>query len=185
MVSSSLSAGITTEISGSSTSRPGVNSRTSGSSPGAGNERNLGESTGTANENSLGPPAGRGRVGAGGGLPDNLEKNQPIIAHPTSAFALPANWWGLLGERFDRRWGRLTQWDLLRGIPGSPTNHHGVPFSLTEEFVAVYRMHPLIPDDFTFRSLLFSIGFCGFGLCFGGLCSGQSDCFLHLKLDLQ
>jgi len=76
-----------------------------------------------------------------------------IIAHPTSVYALPANWWGVLGERFDRRWGRLTKWDLLRGIPGSPTNHHGVPFSLTEEFVAVYRMHPLIPDDFTFRSL--------------------------------
>ncbi|NDU79652.1 peroxidase, partial [Actinomadura sp. DSM 109109] len=34
-----------------------------------------------------------------------------------------------------------------------PTNHHGVPYSLTEEFVAVYRMHPLIPDEFSFRSL--------------------------------
>jgi hypothetical protein len=27
-----------------------------------------------------------------------------------------------------------------------------VPFALTEEFVAVYRMHPLIPDVFDFRS---------------------------------
>jgi len=27
-----------------------------------------------------------------------------------------------------------------------------VPYSLTEEFVAVYRMHPLIPDDYSFRS---------------------------------
>ena len=42
---------------------------------------------------------------------------------------------------------------MLGGIPGSPTDHHGVPYSLTEEFVAVYRMHPLLPDDFTFRSL--------------------------------
>ena len=33
----------------------------------------------------------------------------------------------------------------LSGIPGSPTDHHGVPYSLTEEFVAVYRMHPLDP----------------------------------------
>jgi len=33
-----------------------------------------------------------------------------------------------------------------------PTDHHGVPYSLTEEFVAVYRMHPLLPDDYTFRS---------------------------------
>ena len=28
-----------------------------------------------------------------------------------------------------------------------------VPYSLTEEFVAVYRMHPLIPDDYDFRSV--------------------------------
>ena len=42
---------------------------------------------------------------------------------------------------------------MLHGIPGSQTNHHGVPYSLTEEFVAVYRMHPLIPDEFAFRSV--------------------------------
>jgi Animal haem peroxidase len=28
-----------------------------------------------------------------------------------------------------------------------------VPYSLTEEFVAVYRMHPLLPDDYRFYSL--------------------------------
>ena len=39
-----------------------------------------------------------------------------------------------------------------RGIPGADTDDYGVPFALTEEFVAVYRMHPLIPDDFDFRS---------------------------------
>jgi hypothetical protein len=64
-----------------------------------------------------------------------------------------ANWYGLLGEQFDRRFGRLTGNEVIRGIPGTKTNHHGVPYSLTEEFVAVYRMHPLIPDDFVFRSL--------------------------------
>ena len=41
----------------------------------------------------------------------------------------------------------------ISGIPGSPTDHHGAPYSLTEEFVAVYRLHPLLPDDFRFRSL--------------------------------
>ena len=30
--------------------------------------------------------------------------------------------------------------------------HHGAPYSLTEEFVAVYRMHPLMPDDYAFHS---------------------------------
>jgi hypothetical protein len=76
-----------------------------------------------------------------------------VIAHPTTVVALRANWWGILGEGFVKRFGRLTSNEVLRGIPGSPTNHHTAPYSLTEEFVAVYRMHPLIPDDLTFRSL--------------------------------
>jgi Animal haem peroxidase len=75
-----------------------------------------------------------------------------IIAHPTTVFALRANWFGVLGERFARHFGRVGTNALLGGIPGSPTALHGVPYSLTEEFVAVYRMHPLIPDEFTFRS---------------------------------
>ncbi len=76
-----------------------------------------------------------------------------IIAHPTTVLGMRANWYGLLGERFDKKFGRRTTNEVIRGIPGSPTNHHGVPYSLTEEFVAVYRMHPLIPDEFVFRSL--------------------------------
>jgi hypothetical protein len=76
-----------------------------------------------------------------------------IIAHPTTVLAMRTNWYGLLGEHFDKLVGRVTKNEVIRGIPGSPTNHHGVPYSLTEEFVAVYRMHPLIPDEFVFRSL--------------------------------
>ena len=76
-----------------------------------------------------------------------------IIAHPTTVLGMRANWWGLEGERLDRRFGRLSSNEVLRGIPGSPTDHHGVPYALTEEFVAVYRMHPLIPDEYSFRSL--------------------------------
>jgi hypothetical protein len=76
-----------------------------------------------------------------------------VIAHPTTVLALRANWWGLEGERLDKRFGRLGSHEVLRGIPGSETDHHGVPYALTEEFVAVYRMHPLIPDDYTVRRL--------------------------------
>ncbi|MHC9294892.1 peroxidase family protein [Mycobacterium sp. LTG2003] len=76
-----------------------------------------------------------------------------IIAHPTTVYAMRANWFGLLGERIGRIRRRPTRSALLHGIPGSRTRHHDVPYSLTEEFVAVYRMHPLIPDEFTFRSL--------------------------------
>ncbi len=76
-----------------------------------------------------------------------------IIAHPTTVTALRTNWWGLEGHRLDRLIGRRTSNEVIRGIPGSPTALHGVPFQLTEEFVAVYRMHPLIPDEFSFRAL--------------------------------
>ena len=81
-----------------------------------------------------------------------VEWTPGIIAHPTTAWAMRANWWGLLGERFKRGVGRVGKSDVLSGIPGSPTDHHGVPYSLTEEFVAVYRMHPLLPDDYLLRS---------------------------------
>jgi hypothetical protein len=76
-----------------------------------------------------------------------------IIAHPTTITARHTNWWGLEGERLDKLIGRRTKNEVIRGIPGSPTALHGVPYALTEEFVAVYRMHPLIPDDYAFRSL--------------------------------
>lgn len=76
-----------------------------------------------------------------------------ILANPTTVFGLRGNWFGLLGEQFDRWFGRIINNEALQGIPGSPTNQYGVPYSLTEEFVAVYRMHPLIPDHFVFRSV--------------------------------
>ena len=59
---------------------------------------------------------------------------------------------GLAGEHIKNMFGRLSGSEMLSGIPGSETDHFGVPYTLTEEFVAVYRMHPLIPDDITFWS---------------------------------
>ena len=35
--------------------------------------------------------------------------------------------------------------EVIRGIPGSPTNHHGVPYSLTEEFVVRLPHAPADP----------------------------------------
>jgi hypothetical protein len=40
-------------------------------------------------------------------------------------------------------------WNTIRR---SKPDHHAAPYSLTEEFVSVYRMHPLIPDEFQFAS---------------------------------
>lgn len=82
-----------------------------------------------------------------------VEWTPAIISHPTSQYALRANWWGLEMERLQKLFGRLSDSEVISGIPGSETNHYGVPYSLTEEFTIVYRMHPLIPDDYTFRSI--------------------------------
>jgi hypothetical protein len=82
-----------------------------------------------------------------------VEWTPGIVAHPTTQWGMRANWYGVLGERLRRSFGRVGSGEVLSGIPGSPTNHHAAPYSLTEEFVAVYRMHPLLPDDYVFRSL--------------------------------
>jgi Animal haem peroxidase len=82
-----------------------------------------------------------------------VEWTTALLGHPTMQIGMRANWWGLAGERVSRLVGRLGGSEVLSGIPGSATNHFGVPYALTEEFVAVYRMHPLIPDDYEFRSV--------------------------------
>jgi hypothetical protein len=81
-----------------------------------------------------------------------VEWTPAIISHPTTAFALRANWWGVLQEHLTGIVGRTGK-DLLTGIPSSPTDHHAAPYDLTEEFTAVYRMHPLIPDEYAFRAV--------------------------------
>ncbi|CAI6095880.1 unnamed protein product [Clonostachys chloroleuca] len=40
--------------------------------------------------------------------------------------------------------------EIISGIPGSGVDHDEIPFSLTEEFVSVYRMHSLLPDNIAF-----------------------------------
>ena len=75
-----------------------------------------------------------------------------ILAHPALRIAMDANWWGLATERVKRLLGRISTSDAVSGIPGADTNHHGADYCLTEEFVAVYRMHPLLPDDIEVRS---------------------------------
>lgn len=77
-----------------------------------------------------------------------------IIAHPTTITALHANWWGVAGERVRQIFGRVSNSEVISGIPGTGTEHYGVPYALTEEFTIVYRMHPLIPDDYTFKSVV-------------------------------
>jgi hypothetical protein len=81
-----------------------------------------------------------------------VEWTPGILGHPTLQIAMNANWWGLWGMWVKLHLGRLSRGETLSGIPGSPPDHFGVPYSITEDFIAVYRMHPLIPDDYDLRS---------------------------------
>ena len=81
-----------------------------------------------------------------------VEWTTAIAPHPTVAKAMRSNWYGLLGPRGSRLLRRWTRADFLIGIPGSRCEDNGVPYSLTEEFVAVYRMHPLLPDEMALQN---------------------------------
>jgi hypothetical protein len=58
-----------------------------------------------------------------------------------------------VGERLSNMLGRISRSETISGIIGSLTDHHTAPYALTEEFVSVYRLHPLIPDDYAFYSV--------------------------------
>jgi len=74
-----------------------------------------------------------------------VEWTPAILAHPALQIGMSANWWGLVGEKLTKMLGRISKNEVISGIPGSGVDQGGVPYSLTEEFVSVYRMHPLIP----------------------------------------
>ncbi|HUS06774.1 MAG TPA: peroxidase family protein, partial [Bryobacteraceae bacterium] len=80
-----------------------------------------------------------------------VEWTPAILPHPVIGMAMNTNWNGITGDLQDV-FKFLNDDELLGGIVGSKTDHHTAPYSLTEDFVAVYRMHALIPDEFTFRS---------------------------------
>jgi hypothetical protein len=80
-----------------------------------------------------------------------VEWTPAITDHPVLHVAMRGNWWGLEGETLHRLFGRFSKSEVISGIPGSQGDHHGAPYQLTEEFVSVYRLHPLIPDEVEFR----------------------------------
>ncbi|KAI9167866.1 Alpha-dioxygenase 2 [Paramyrothecium foliicola] len=80
-----------------------------------------------------------------------VEWTPAILAHPILQVSMNANWWGLVGEGLTKAFGRISKTsEIISGIPGSGVDHDGIPYSLTEEFVSVYRMHSLIPDNIAF-----------------------------------
>ena len=77
-----------------------------------------------------------------------VEWTPAILATDLLRTGMNANWYGPPKNWLTQLGLWLVDETALNGIPRTLPDHHGVPYSLTEEFVSVYRMHPLIPDDF-------------------------------------
>lgn len=80
-----------------------------------------------------------------------VEWTPALMNSPEGRMVMRGNFWGALGEQYNRAYGRVGEGEILSGIPGSPAAHHTAPFAMTEEFTALYRLHSLMPDSFSFR----------------------------------
>jgi hypothetical protein len=79
-----------------------------------------------------------------------VEWTPAILATKAIDIALHTNWNGPPNDWATKFGIWLLDAHALVGIPKTMPDHHAAPYSLTEDFVTVYRMHPLIPDDYCF-----------------------------------
>jgi hypothetical protein len=80
-----------------------------------------------------------------------VDWTRAILTHPALQIGMNANWWGLAGEKIKKYLGRISDSEAISGIPGSVADQFGADYCLTEEFVSVYRLHPLLPNDIQLR----------------------------------
>jgi hypothetical protein len=80
-----------------------------------------------------------------------VEWTPGILANPVLETAMNANWYGMLPRWSKRALGGRSLSEGLTGIVGSNQEHHAAAYSITEEFVSVYRLHSLLPDDYEIR----------------------------------
>jgi hypothetical protein len=74
-----------------------------------------------------------------------------ILPNPALKIGMNANWWGLAGESIKKYIGRISTSEAISGITGSAASQTGADYCLTEEFTAVYRLHPLLPNNIQIR----------------------------------
>jgi tetratricopeptide (TPR) repeat protein len=88
-----------------------------------------------------------------------LEWTPAILPNRMVDGGVNANWYGLLTNIFKVGKKRKTLAKVnvrnleMGGAVGNPVNRHGAPFGLTEEFVEVYRLHPLLPETLRIRRI--------------------------------
>jgi hypothetical protein len=79
-----------------------------------------------------------------------VEWTPGILANPVLERAMNANWYGILPRWVRQKFGHVGT-EMIGGVVGSEQEHHKAPYAITEEFVSVYRLHPLLPDDYEIR----------------------------------
>ncbi|KAJ6672665.1 ALPHA-DIOXYGENASE 2 [Salix viminalis] len=74
-----------------------------------------------------------------------------LLRTDTLLAGMRINWYGFLGKKIKDLFGHIGG-PVLSGLVGlRRPRDHGVPYSLTEEFVSVYRMHSLLPEKLILR----------------------------------
>ncbi len=80
-----------------------------------------------------------------------VEWTPAILGTEALNIGMKTNWFGPpSGDWLTKLGIWLTDTHALKGIPKTLPDHHSAPYALTEEFATVYRLHPLIPDDYLF-----------------------------------
>lgn len=88
-----------------------------------------------------------------------VEWTPAILPNRILNTAMHSNWFGALTKLFRSKDHRkaVATFDLadpiLGGVVGSKTENFGVPYSLTREFLSVYRLHSLLPDEITIEAI--------------------------------
>jgi len=86
-----------------------------------------------------------------------VEWTPAILPNPVLNNCLNANWFGLITQMIRRGKDKKTLGPIkIRnpeggGVVGNPINKHNMPFGLSQEFVEIYRLHSLLPEELVFR----------------------------------
>jgi tetratricopeptide (TPR) repeat protein len=86
-----------------------------------------------------------------------IEWTPAILPNPAVNAGLNANWYGLATNFLRSREQRKTLAEInirnpeLGGVVGNRIDKHGKSYSLTEEFVEVYRLHSMLPEALDLR----------------------------------
>ncbi len=87
-----------------------------------------------------------------------IEWTPAILPNPALTVGMNANWSGLntyfnMGLPTPPNDAQTGPADpVIHGVVGGNRNDQNVPYAMTEEFVSVYRMHPLLPEFIEVRS---------------------------------